>query len=87
MYIAGIVNNKQSLSVSLQIGRIVPPVKLRHAASINAVTSHLTDTFCNNNCLLRACVAVSEILIFISFVHAISNIFISIFFTIKYGVT
>ena len=37
--------------------------------------------------LLHACVALSEILIFISFVHAISKIFISIFVMIKYGVT
>ena len=47
----------------------------------------LADTFCNNNSSLHAYVALSEILIFISFVHAISKIFISIFVMIKYGVT
>ena len=46
----------------------------------------LADTFCKNSSL-RACVALSEILIFISFVHAILKIFISIFVMIKYGVT
>ena len=51
------------------------------------ITHTLADTFCNNNSSLRACVALSEILIFIGFVHAISKIFISIFVMIKYGVT
>ena len=45
------------------------------------------DTFCNNNSSLRTCVSLSEILIFISFVHAISEFFYFYICHDKYGET
>ena len=51
------------------------------------VPKYSLHAFCNNNNSLHACVALSEIFIFIGFVHSILKIFISVFVMIKHGVT